>query len=173
MNFRRAVLAFITVVLTLPISVAVLAQEVAAPEPVRTEHGDWIAQCVETPAKRCQMLQGLFIENEQGNNRLLETTVVRADDGTLVMQWLLPLGVDLRPGVAVKIDEHPEFNAAYLTCMASGCLVAAQLDDVRFAQLQGGKIAKLGFRSINNPQNLVIDISLKGFTNASREAGLP
>ncbi len=171
MKIRYTALTLVAASLTLFGSSTVLAQDAPAVEPTRSEHGDWVTLCIEQPTKRCQMVQTIDVENDQGKGRLLETAVQLAEDGTLIMQWLLPLGVDLRPGIVVKVDENAEFNASYLTCVQNGCVAVAPVDEARLAQFRAGTMAKLGFRAINNPQNLAVDISLKGFTAASRGAG--
>lgn len=173
MKVRHTALTLLAASLAIFGSQGALAQGTPAVEPTRSEHGDWVTLCIDQPTKRCQVLQTIDVENEQGQGRLLETAVQLADDGNLIIQWLLPLGVDLRPGIVVKVDEQPEFNASYLTCVQNGCVVVAPMDAARLAQFRAGTTAKLGFRSINNAQNLAIDISLKGFTAATRGAGFP
>lgn len=140
---------------------------VMAQEPVITEYQDWIGVCAEVAGQeRCEIQQTLNVENEQGLSRLMRATVSLMD-GQRVMQFLLPLGLDLRPGIVMQIDEGEEFKSGFLTCVQEGCLVAFPLDDSRLQQMRAGKALKLGFRPFNTDQTLVIEASLMGFTRAS------
>lgn len=132
-----------------------------------TTFQDWVSVCRTVQGvERCHISQNLYLENEQGSNRLLQATVGKLDGGN-VLQLILPLGVDLRPGIVFKIDEEEEFAAPYITCMQEGCVVAIGLDQTLWRTLRGGAVAKIGFRPFNTEQTVVLEMSLLGFTRAS------
>ena len=139
-----------------------------AQEPRVTEYQDWVGVCADVQGQeRCEIQQTLNMENEQGNARLLRASVNMMDN-QLVMQLLLPLGLDLRAGIVMQIDEGEEFGSGFLTCVQEGCLVAFPLDDVRLAALRAGSVTKIGFRPFNTNETLVLEMSLMGFTRASQ-----
>lgn len=141
---------------------------VFAQEPRVTEHQDWVSVCADVQGQeRCEMQQTLDMENEQGNTRLLRASVNKIDN-ELVMQLLLPLGLDLRAGIVMQIDEGEEFGSGFLTCVQEGCLVAFPLDEGRLAAMRVGTTTKIGFRPFNTNETLVIEMSLMGFTSASQ-----
>lgn len=146
-----------------------IASSVAfAQEPRVTEFQDWVGVCADIQGQeRCEIQQTLNMENEQGNARLLRTSV-NFIDNQLVMQLLLPLGLDLRAGIVMQIDEGEEFGSGFLTCVQEGCLVAFPLDNDRLAALRAGNQMKVGFRPFNTNETLVLEISLMGFTRASQ-----
>lgn len=139
-----------------------------AQEPRVTEFQDWIGVCADIQGQeRCEIQQTLNMENEQGNARLLRTAV-NFIDNQLVMQLVLPLGLDLRAGIVMQIDEGEEFGSGFLTCVQEGCLVAFPIDNERLAALRAGSQMKVGFRPFNTNETLVLEVSLMGFTRASQ-----
>lgn len=139
-----------------------------AQTPETTEYQDWMGICADVQGQqRCEIQQTLNMENEQGNTRLLRATVSKLEN-QLILQLLLPLGLDLRPGIVMQVDEGAEFTAPFLTCIQEGCLVAVPLDDTRLSAMRAGQVAKVGFRPFNTDQTLVVEMSLMGFTRASQ-----
>lgn len=152
-----------SLLLTMLLSSAAFAQT-----PQTTEYQDWIGICAEVQGQeRCEIQQVLNMENEQGNTQLLRATISKMDN-QFIMQLLLPLGLDVRPGVVMQIDEGEEFGMPFLTCVQEGCLVAVPLDESRLAAMRAGTAVKVGFRPFNTDQTLVLEISLMGFTRASQ-----
>lgn len=139
-----------------------------AQEPRTTQYQDWVGVCADIQGQeRCEIQQTLNMDNEQGNARLLRATVNRMDD-QLILQLLLPLGIDLRPGIVLQVDENEEFGAGFLTCVQEGCLAALPLDQERLAAMRAGTVTKIGFRPFNTNETLVLEMSLMGFTQASQ-----
>lgn len=152
-----------SLLLTLFLSSVAFAQT-----PQTTEYQDWVGICAEVQGQeRCEIQQILDMENEQGNSRLLRATVSKMNN-QFIMQLLLPLGLDVRPGVVMQVDAGEEFGAPFLTCIQEGCLVAVPLDESRLAAMRAGSAIKVGFRPFNTDQTLVLEISLMGFTRASQ-----
>lgn len=153
---------------TTALSVLLVSSIVSAKELRTTEYQDWTSVCSEIQLnERCEIQQTLNIENEQGNSRLLLTSVSKIDD-QLFMQLLLPLGLDLRSGIVIKIDEGEEVVVGFLSCLQEGCLVVLPLDQTLLAAMRAGQIAKVGFRPFNTSETVVLEMSLKGFTQASQ-----
>lgn len=133
-----------------------------------TEYRDWISVCAERAgAERCEIRQVLSIETEDGQAPLVVATVARLDD-QLVLQLVLPLGLDLRPGVVMAVDDQPDRPAPVLTCLQNGCLSALALDAGFMAEMRAGRSLRLGFRPFNTDQTIVVELSLAGFTRASQ-----
>ncbi|WP_052063576.1 invasion associated locus B family protein [Nitrincola sp. A-D6] len=152
----------------LSFSLLFMSYGIFAQEPQTTEYQDWVGICADVQGQeRCEIQQVLNMENEQGNTRLLRATVSKLDN-QLIMQLLLPLGLDVRPGVVMQVDEGVEFGAPFLTCVQEGCLVAVPLDDNRLTAFRSGSVVKVGFRPFNTDQTLVVELSLMGFTRASQ-----
>jgi invasion protein IalB len=135
-----------------------------------TMHGDWEVVCAEFGGERqCQMRQGLDLTSEEGTGRVLELALSRLEDGSRLMEVVLPLGLDVRPGIVLQVDERDEFNAPFLTCVQQGCVAGFLVDDATFAAMRAGQLLRIGFRPFNADRVFVVEASLRGFTAASRE----
>jgi invasion protein IalB len=139
-------------------------------EPIVTEHDDWISRCVKPVDSNefCEAIQVILINRDQVSGRVLETSLRRLNEKEIVMQFVLPFGVDLRPGVAFRIDENEERKAGFLTCLQQGCLVQMLVNDNLMTELKDGSQARLGFRPLGSPETVVVEISLKGFSASTK-----
>ncbi len=146
-----------------------IASSVAfAQEPRVTQYQDWVGVCADVEGQEvCEMQQTLTIENETGNVPLFRASVHNVEN-SLVMQLLFPLGLDLRAGMVLQIDEGEEFTSGFLTCVQEGCLAVFPLDSELLAAMRAGNSAKIGFRPFNTNETLVLELSLSGFTAASQ-----
>ncbi|SIT65746.1 Invasion protein IalB, involved in pathogenesis [Ectothiorhodosinus mongolicus] len=133
-----------------------------------TEHGDWILLCAETPdGQRCEMVQTLSQRDNGREQRLVQTNIGITPNGQRLLQIVMPLGIDLRSGIAITIDEGEEIQLPYQTCLPDGCLVLFPLDDTWFNRMRAGNELRIGFRGFGQSEVLVIEKSLRGFTAAS------
>ena len=78
----------------------------------------------------------------------------------------LPLGVDLRPGAVIRVDEGPETNLPYLQCTNAGCAVSRQIDNDFLGSMKRGNELFVGFRSWGLADTTVVSVSLMGFSRA-------
>lgn len=127
-------------------------------------HGDWRVDCEN---ERCQASQQLFVGEGEERSRVLSANVLQVQQ-ELLLQMVLPLGVDLRPGVVVRIDQAEEQSFNFVTCLADGCVVLLPLQDKLLSALRAGSKLKVGFRPFSSDQTLVVELSLSGFTKASK-----
>ncbi len=134
---------------------------------VETRFGDWFQVCVEgSEPLRCEVIQSLQMQTEQGLGLLLQTVFALTDQGLLVVQKTLPNGLDLRPGIAIQFGDFAEFNQPYMTCAANGCAVVYAFTETQLTQLLSSEEARIGFRPLNSEQTLVLDLSLDGLAEA-------
>ena len=83
----------------------------------------------------------------------------------LFLSIQLPLGVDIRPGVAIQVDKKKEINLKYLRCTTYGCDVSILADKKILKLLKAGKELKIGFRAWGNNETDLLIASLRGVTN--------
>lgn len=134
---------------------------------VETRFGDWFQICVaDASPRRCEVVQTMQMQTEEGLAQLLQTVFARADQGLLVVQKTLPNGLDLRPGIAIQLGEFPEFNQPFLTCSSAGCTVAYAFTADQVEQLLSVQDARIGIRPLNSEQTLVIEMSFDGLADA-------
>ncbi len=134
----------------------------------------WAVVCADAKnAETCRMEQTLFVDQaEEGQpkklGKVLSITVLyvgkMARRPLLVMK--LPLGVDLRPGMVLRVDKNEEIKAPYLRCTNAGCEVQVALTAALVAQLKWGLKLRVGIRPFGSSKTVVIDASLKGFGRA-------
>lgn len=137
------------------------------PKLTQTQHQDWVLICAEqAEQKRCHMQQTLSVQQGEQNQRVLQAIVTRQGDQRL-LEIIVPLGVDLRPGLLIQVDENPVGATPYLTCNEAGCISLLNLDNALWRQLRAGQTAKVGLRGVGQAENTVLELSLKGFTAAS------
>lgn len=145
------------------------AGETQADEPqvTRTQHQDWGSVCfTRNGATRCDIQQVVTAEMPDGARLTLQVALA-IQDGTRMMELALPLAMDLRAGVVLKIDDGPEIPHRYATCIAQSCVVLLAVDDQMMAALRAGELMRVGFRPFGVDRTLVLDVSLLGFTRAS------
>lgn len=129
--------------------------------------GDWFRVCTTgVSPRRCEVIQSMQMQTEEGLGQLLRTVFSRTDQGLLVVQKTLPNGLDLRPGIAIQFGDSPEFAQPFLTCSEIGCTVVYALSDQMISQLLTAEDARIGFRPLNSDQTLVLEISFDGLAQA-------
>ena len=82
------------------------------------------------------------------------------------LKVLLPLGVDLRRGMVMRVGKGKEIRRNFLRCTARGCEVNFLLDDKMLKLFRSGKSVQFGFAPLGVKKTVVVDASLIGFTKA-------
>jgi len=144
---------------------------VMAAEPTTQVHGDWTVVCQDAAngQKQCSATQLLSRRLDNGqSSRLLQTTVRKLNDTTYLLQFVLPLGVDLRPGIALQVDDKEQRGGQYFACTNVGCIVRMGMDQAFMSELQSGKVARVLYRGANAEKPAAVDVSLKGITAAAK-----
>jgi invasion protein IalB len=148
----------------------VIADSAVTSEVKRTQYQDWSVLCNKNgKAEICQMQQGIMLNQNERKVRLLQTTVTLSPDKKVLMELMFPLGVDLRSGILMQVDDNPEIRAGFVTCIEAGCIVVLELNDALLQQFKKGNKAKVGFRGMGQKDNAVLELSLKGFSAASAQ----
>ncbi len=129
--------------------------------------GDWSIHCVEQQKKDrpgCFLYQNLFDKKQK-------KLVMRIAIGFLekknepVAMLTLPLGVGLRAGVLIKIDDNKGGEAPYEYCDRVGCRVTMKLAEEVVKSMREGKTMNISFATIQR-QKVTVPVSLKGFDKA-------
>lgn len=147
---------------------------------IAATHGDWLIACLQNPVEAdapppCRMIQTLDMEADEQRIRLLEISIQLLDDGVHLVQMAFPQGVDLRPGIAMQIDDGDQFDAPYAVCLQGSCQVIANLGDDVVEQLRAGQVLRVGFRFFGEEQTVALEASLSGsnaaFADLATRAG--
>lgn len=133
-------------------------------------YGDWTYRCLATAvpghpvATSCFVQQQLVLNNNGHASPLLTVTFFKAAKGHS-MNIVTPLGVALRAGVEMSVDNEKPVSSSYSFCNATGCAV---LDAPAYAITKDVRSAKIGHAKIGlmNNKPLTINFSLKGLSQA-------
>ena len=140
----------------------------AEPEVRETRHNDWTEVCIsDQGATRCEAIQLLSVNQGDQSQPILRVTVSKVNEQPFI-EFALPLGMDLRSGMVVQVDQGEELRFGYSTCVPQGCAGVLQLTPELMTALKAGSQARLGFRPFGSEQVQVLEISLSGFTAASQ-----
>lgn len=150
-----------------------LAQAGEASAPALASTSAWRLVCAdENDASTCRMNQELFLQQSvdgevQTVGRLLNLTIVYLNtngERLPFMSLQMPLGVDLRPGGVMRVDEETETSLEFLRCTEAGCDASARLTPQLLAQMRAGSMLRVGFRPWGSEQVTAVEASLVGFT---------
>jgi len=121
----------------------------------------------------CRIEQKLFVNQggegqEKQMGQILNVAVLYSgiNDRKPYIVMQLPLGVDLRAGMVLKVDDAKEMKAPFLKCTKAGCEIQSVLTDDLLAQLKRGNFMKVGFRAFGAKKTMVVNADLSGFTKA-------
>ena len=138
----------------------------------------WEKSCADPKNQEsCRITQNLFLSQkdaegkQQTVGKILGLTVIYATDQdtkkrTPYLSIQMPLGVDLRPGAVVRVDEGEERPLPFLQCTTAGCDASLRLDPPILDSLKAGQKFLVGFRPWGQTQTTVVEASLTGFTKA-------
>lgn len=139
----------------------------AAPLPggastLQETYQDWTVSCqTQNETTACVIRQDQ--SSAQTRQRVLTAELRNGGDGKVDGVILLPFGLDLAKGAALKIDEADGPKLAYSTCLPQGCLAPVHLDARQTAALKKGETLNLSATALSPSQPVAFKISLKGF----------
>ena len=145
-----------------------VAAEASAQENPGTAYKDWTVHCNEQAIRQvtggCLMTQ--FAIDKETSLPVMQIQVAYAPDANdPVAVIILPLGVLLQPGVALRVDGNPAIRLPFGWCLNDGCRVRLPLDQATLKQFRAGDGGVIGFRVIGG-QDRALPFSLSGFTAA-------
>ena len=126
----------------------------------------WGKSCAQGPeGKQACFVYQTAVQQPQ-NIQLLEVQIgYLGPEGKPRLIVTIPLGTLLPVGVAIKIDDRPEFTAPVQTCVAAGCRVILDMDQSSFEDLKKGKQASMRFVTLQR-QAIEVPVKLTGLATA-------
>lgn len=86
-----------------------------------------------------------------------------------VMVMQMPLGVDLRAGAVMKVDDGAEKQLDFAQCTRAGCETVVPLADALLKEMRAGKNLVVGFRPLGVNKVSALQVSLNGFSSAFKK----
>jgi invasion protein IalB len=116
---------------------------------------NWSSQCVAADLQSplsCSMEQRVVLR---------ESGAKEDRKGAFLIQ--LPLGLSIRTGVRLKVDDREPLAVDIQTCEAGGCYAGGPMTDGLVESLRGGKMMTLLFNDLQKKE-IGIQIDLAGFS---------
>jgi invasion protein IalB len=165
----RSIIKRIVTIVGITFSSLVWSEE-APKNPNVVTYGDWGVQCTEEAKLHiCQAVQVLWLEQDEKKQRVLTLQLLPRNDEQKVLQLSFPLGVDLRPGIVVAVDDGNQQKYPYTTCVNQSCSSLILMTGEQLSMFKKGNVLKVGFKTFESDKTVVLEASLKGFTKASAE----
>lgn len=120
---------------------------------------DWELNCAEKgELKRCSINQRI----NNANGQVAAAATASLKDQQVVMEFALPLMLDLTTPVTIQVDARPTQQYPFNTCNQAACFVVRAGDKALVNAFQAGSEATIAFKSFA-AQNVNVKLSLKGF----------
>lgn len=131
-------------------------------------HDDWTVRCqMRENALPCDMVQQI-IDKPSGKQVLAISIAWSPADDRHALQIVVPLGVRLEPGLAIRIGEDFTVEGVRVTrCEPSGCLVEAIMEDTLLDAMKHGSEGFVILMDATG-QPAALPFSLNGFTDAHK-----
>tara|TARA_R100000322_G_scaffold78680_2_gene49399 strand:+ start:3774 stop:4484 length:711 start_codon:yes stop_codon:yes gene_type:complete len=137
------------------------------PMPVKRDtYGDWVVECFQPNdlGQECQIYQRLLI-NGGSAIAMVATMAYAPSDASLLMQFALPLGINIENGAVINIDEDIELSVPISRCTKQGCIFeGVATPGLQDALLEGKTVSVTVIDPTEEP--FVIPLSLSGFKDA-------
>ena len=130
--------------------------------------GDWVTRCspiegaVRANAQFCVLTQTQALSRDgEVVGRLLEVTLSPLSGGRVLVGALLPLGIALPRGVALKVDETEQMMMTVQRCTNAGCEAALIAEDSTADLIMAGQQMRIAF-GIGTDKTATVVVSLLG-----------
>lgn len=133
----------------------------------KSTHGAWSVIC-DKPAgaseEQCALMQNV-IADDRPEVGLSVVVLKTADRKSRILRILAPLGVLLKDGMELYIDNNNIGRAYFTRCFSEGCYVEVDIDDELLKVLRAGKSAVFALRESVDQDRVGIPIELTGFAD--------
>jgi invasion protein IalB len=130
-----------------------------------TQYDDWVVQCRQQQGQTgpCRMGQG--VRSNESQQEVMRVIVGNPPNNPPVINFLVPLGVNLRAPVTVKVDGSQIGTAQYFICNQQSCIAQMQIDNDQLAAMKAGRRLQVTLTGTRG-KSRDVPASLLGFTDA-------
>ncbi|WP_354188841.1 invasion associated locus B family protein [Bartonella silvatica] len=135
--------------------------------PVPQTYGAWTKVCslpLGTPNMQCEIVQSVHTQNRHDITLRVTFYKLPKNQGAL-MRVFVPIRVELRPGVGLKVDDKNIGRVEYRRCLGDNCIAEAVLKEDILQLFLKGKMATY-FIFTTPEQAIGGPIDLQGFSDA-------
>lgn len=147
---------------------------------VAETYGAWSRECIKLPEGQdrpdpCQISQ--ILHEGDNKNAIGKMTVGKLPEGGKAAAGsmiIVPLGTLLTQQITLGVDQGAARRYPFRFCDRVGCVAQIGLTAAEVQSLKAGKMAKITIRPAAKPdQQVVVDVSLDGFTKAWESLATP
>lgn len=125
---------------------------------------DWTRICETSEDGRRECILSQSILSRDGEVEVLKASVgYFSEDGAPAMVIAAPLGIALRPGVGLRVDQNDPVRIPFERCDPNGCLAGLPLSADMIDTLKRGARCSVEIH-VTPSQPRVLELSLSGFT---------
>ncbi|MBK1667977.1 hypothetical protein CKO28_08000 [Rhodovibrio sodomensis] len=131
-----------------------------------TSYEDWVVQCrvqPNGPNGPCRMGQG--VRNSQNQQEIMQVIVARTPQQGPIVNFIVPLGVNLQAPLTVAVDGNQLGQADYVSCVQRGCVARMQVSDGMLSAMKQGRRLQVTLTG-QRGNTRTVPASLLGFTDA-------
>jgi invasion protein IalB len=131
------------------------------------QYNDWILQCGGEGLKedQCYITQNISIQ-KSGTRSVRVVASYQGPENKPLMIFILPLGILLPAGMTFNIDDGEKNKLPIRICLPGGCKVRMILNKKLIGALKKGNQATVTFVGGKTRKQIIVEISLNGFTKA-------
>lgn len=129
----------------------------------------WSVQCAEfgKDVRRCQ-ISGSVLSPDGKQVILVLSLAPTADGKATAMQMAVPLGIALKPGVKISVDDAYQASLPLSRCTPQGCLVEGPVEQAFIDAMKGKARATITVATPDG-KSVPITLPLAGFSDAFAE----
>jgi invasion protein IalB len=116
---------------------------------IKTVDSGWQVICRPNQPDRTKLICTALFETQTAAEhvRISAIEIGKTDKG-YVAAVTTPLGMNLKSGIELQLDGSKFAQAAYSSCLNTGCVAEVPLTDAMYASLQKGKSLSLSFSDL-------------------------
>ena len=156
------------------------AAPAAAPEPAKIRRAEtivddnWTVTCAltdESGAKRqCSAILRIAQTDKNGARRVVFTWVLGRQEGKLMSAISVPSGLQIPPGMEVKIGDRETRKLGYSICQPDHCEALLPLEEPVVKDLSAAPTTEISVRAVNGSV-AKFTVNMKGFAQAVADLG--
>jgi invasion protein IalB len=135
---------------------------------------NWTVTCSQTDqeeAKRvCSATLKIAQPDKNGQQRVIFVWALGHQDGKLVSSISVPSGVQIPPGVEIKIGDKEARKINYTTCVPAQCQALLPLEETLLKSLSAAQTTDVTIRLVNG-NDAKFTVNMKGFAQALADLG--
>ncbi len=135
---------------------------------------NWTVTCAQTDqeeAKRvCSATLKIAQADKNGQERVIFVWALGHQDGKLVSSISVPSGVQIPPGVEIKIGDKEARKVNFATCVPAQCQALLPLEETLVKSLSGVQTTDVTVRAVNG-NDIKFTVNMKGFAQALADLG--